>query len=107
MSEEQQPQQDHAIGKLNGPWSFLFRVQIALGTFLIPYIVGHSVWIIGSIQELKTDSAVRNQRWESLRESHPVSQSEFKEQIREESDRRYVSVWFFDNLAGRVSKLEK
>ena len=54
------------IGELNGKWSILLRVGLALNAVLIVPIVGWATFITLSIFELKQHQALGNQRIEQF-----------------------------------------
>lgn len=45
------------IGNLNGPWSVLFRLALAMGAISIPFVVSLQVWFVTNIYGIHTELA--------------------------------------------------
>lgn len=56
------------IGELNGPWSVLFRVQLALASILFPFIVGWCVWVTVHMFGLESDIKVMSANMSNIKE---------------------------------------
>ena len=109
--ENEQAAEHHAakIGQLNGKWSVLFRVQIAMVCFSLPFLITLEVWQTTSIHDLKVSQAEVRTRMDNLvtQADSKASDAMLKDQILQVVEQRYPPQWLRDEVSRLRDRLDK